>query len=179
MYLFLAVESNGIGAISTQTLIRVALVLVNELFDVMVLESFFIKGAKALGPAVPWHTLSQVNNGLRHEDARDLLLRRITYVYQRKGRIVAHNMEYVLTMLTQLGLHIPSEECECTMELGAVVCKLTNPHIKQSYYKYPKLSELHHCLSGTLETNWNTAEEKAYAVAQCYTMIVKQKKIGL
>jgi hypothetical protein len=164
MYLFVSVESDGVGSFLNQTLIRVALVLTSQSFEVLSLESFFVKGATSLGPAVPWYTLSQVNNGLQKRDAKSFIESRLTYLQKHQGRVVAHNLQYVLSMLVQLGVSL-NTSASCTMKLGAPVCKLM-PVIR-GQHKYPQLSELSQYLLGTRDVGL-TAEEKAYSVKQCY-----------
>lgn len=182
MYLCLSVETNGVGScMMTQTLIRVALLLTDETGEIVLMESFFVQGAKQLNPeVVPWYTLRQVDNGLRREDARTHLGKRLSYVYHKGGKLVAHNLEYVLTMLTQLGLYVPTDEFGvCIMKLGTDVCKLPSVHSTSTKdYKYPKLSELAHYLLGAplFDTcYWNTAEEKVFAVSQCYKKLIGKK----
>ena len=176
MYLCLSVETNGVGSFMTQTLIRVALLLTDETGEIVLMESFFVQGAKQLNPeVVPHYTLRQVDNGLRREDARNHLGKRLSYVYHKGGKLVAHNLEYVLTMLTQLGLYVPSDEFgQCIMKLGTDVCKLPSTNSKE--YKYPKLSELAHCLlSDSGDRTRTTAEEKVFAVSQCYRKLIEIK----
>lgn len=173
MYLFISVESNGVGAFLNQTLLRVALVLTSETFEVLSLESFFVQGATSLGPAVPWYTLSQVNNGLRKQDAKHFIESRFSYIKKHQGRIVAHNLQYVISMLMQLNVYVENIcSMSCTMQLGSPVCKLM-PVIR-GQYKYPQLSELHQYLYGTRDVGV-TAEEKAYSVKQCYEAMYNKK----
>lgn len=179
MYLCLSVETNGVGSFMTQTLIRVALLLTDETGEIVLMESFFVQGAKQLNPeVVPHYTLRQVDNGLRREDARNHLGKRLSYVYHKGGKLVAHNLEYVLTMLTQLGLYVPSDEFgQCIMKMGTDVCKLPSVHSTPTKeYKYPKLSELAHCLLSDFD-HWTrtTAEEKVFAVSQCYRKLIEIK----
>jgi hypothetical protein len=181
MFLFVAVETDGVGPCVTQTLIRVALVLTDERLETLLLESCFVQGSKGLNSAVvPWYTLSQVDNGLRRFDAGRWVGRRLEQVLSSGGKVVAHNLEYVLTMLTQLQLYVPSEDGVCTMKLGTPVCKLRSSLLStEKEYKYPKLGELHTCLLGTPSTvTWRTAEEKAYAVKQCYAELKKIKDMN-
>lgn len=171
MYLFLSVETDGVGAFFNQTIIRVALVLTNVLFETLALESFYVQGASILSPAVQslGHRLEQVGNGLRAVDAKGLIKQRVAQVTRAGGKVVAHNSEYVMAILQQLEVNLYN--VECTMKLGTPLCKLEHPTTSRvgasKEYKYPQLCELHACLFGTRDIG-GRAEEKAWAVKQCY-----------
>jgi len=121
-FLFLSVETDGVGPFFSQTLVRVAMVLTDDTFQTLALESFFVQGATQLKYNPNSYTLEQVNNGLKPEDAAALVAGRL----QEADAVVAHNLDFVASVLMQLGSSISFENKKlfCTMEGTRDLCEL-------------------------------------------------------
>ena len=162
-YLFVSVDTDGVGSFFSQTLVRVAMVLTDETFQTLALESFFVQGATELQYNPNGYTLEQVSNGFTPADAAALVANRL----QEADAVVAHNLDFVASALMQLGSTISFENKKlfCTMEGTRDLCELLP--LVRGQYKYPRLDELYKHLftEGTVGTR---AEEKAWAVKQCF-----------
>jgi len=164
-FLFLSVETDGVGPFFSQNLVRVAMVLTDDTFQTLALESFFVQGATQLKYNPNLYTLEQVNNGLKPEDAAALVAGRL----QEADVVVAHNLDFVASVLMQLGSSISFENKKlyCTMEETRDLCHLMP--IVHGEYKYPKLEELYkHLHPEDSEVIGTKAEEKAWAIKQCF-----------
>ena len=179
MYLFISVETNGVGSFLSQDLVRVALVITDAMFETLSLESFYVQGCNVLSPAVQsvGHTLEQIENGLHARDAKSLIEARVAKVrtcMSEPGVIVAHNSEYVTNILRKLDVQLV--DVVCTMKLSTPICCLppANPSLvsRNGQYKYPQLGELNQFFYGTRDVG-SRAEEKAWAVKQCYQAMMQ------
>ncbi len=168
MFLFISVETDGVGAFFNQTLIRLALVLTDSNFDVLALESFFVQGASTLEYNPNGYKLQQIQNGLTPQDAGGFLQSRLDYIKANNGIVIAHNFNFVAAVLLQLQVDLSrAERFHCLMEMGTAVCKLL-PMVSGKY-KYPQLGELYkHLYPTDTEAVGTKAEEKAWTVKQCY-----------
>ena len=64
-------------------------------------------------------------------------------------------------------------KAKCTMLLGTNLCAIPKVTSKKSNgYKYPKLSELHQNIFGTVPPNLHNSLEDVYACMACYNYMV-------
>jgi hypothetical protein len=176
-YLFISLETDGVGAFFSQTVVRVALVLTDASMQPLSLESFFVKGATCLAYNPNSYTLHQLNNGLTQEDAATWITSRVNKVVANSGVLVAHNFNFVDHILFGLGVNLIDYNATmvCTMHKGAPLCKLL-PYVR-GQYKYPQLSQLYKYLfPESSESVGHRAEEKAWVLKVCYTQM-KNKNI--
>jgi DNA polymerase III epsilon subunit-like protein len=112
--------------------------------------------------------------------------------YQKADLIVAHNLQFDLTMLyTESTVHLPKlyEELHsekdakktyyCTMKEGTEMCKLLRRiHTSKILdYKYPRLSELHQTLFGTIPKGLHDSMVDVLTTLRCYLMMKWGKRL--
>ena len=168
-YLFISLETDGVGHFFSQTVIRIAMVVTNVNQEVLSLESFFVRnGATKLVYNPCNYTLEQVNNGVRPRHAAHRVMQYVLQVVQNGGLIVAHNMNFVDQLLLHIGVDLKPfySFTRCTMREGVNLCQIGTP----GKYKYPQLIELSTFLfpESVVNLGFSSAEEKAWAVQKCF-----------
>lgn len=188
-YLFVSVETDGVGRFDSQQLIRVALVVTDGTFQLLGLESCFVRGATKLCYNPNHYTLAQVSNGLTKKDAAKWIMSRLHMLQSVSTRVivVAHNINYIDAQLSTLGIHLKkllgSSQLRCTMRESVSTCCLPFDHKvckaekSEVQYKYPSLLELCQVLlpeERYVAADLHSAENKAWACKQCFQALEKK-----
>ena len=92
--------------------------------------------------------------------------------------VVAHNLEFDINILNYEYMrnnidfnyinHIGKDKSYCTMSNGTTLCKIKKENSRGSYYKWPKLEELHHHLFGKNLKNLHDAYNDLVVCLRCY-----------
>ncbi len=104
--------------------------------------------------------------------------------YQKADILVAHNIEFDLTMLyMESSIHLPKlyqalhseKDAEktyyCTMKEGTDICQLKRANSRGIYFKHPRLAELHKFLFGTIPEGLHDSMVDVLTTLRCYLMM--------
>jgi DNA polymerase III epsilon subunit-like protein len=110
--------------------------------------------------------------------------------YKKAGILVAHNLQFDLTMLyMETSIHLPKlyqalqleKDGEkiyyCTMKEGTDICQLKRPNSRGIYYKHPRLAELHKFLFGTIPEGLHDSMVDVLTTLRCYLMMKWGKRL--
>jgi len=93
--------------------------------------------------------------------------------------VVAHNLQFDKKMLLVEGLRnkvkldFDKTQCYCTMKNGANVCKIEKINLHgDTYFKYPKLVELHERLFGGEPNNLHNAYVDILVCLRCFHKVI-------
>ena len=145
MYIFVDVETNGIGTFRppTQTITQLSFIKTDKLGKVIKTYSKLIRGATELAdiPQVVF-TLDQLNKeGVELKDA----LLEFQKAVEDYPCFVAHNAEFDFLIIKnnaeKLNIKLNLHEYFCTMKSSTNYCMIKSDH-PYSPYKWPRLSEL-------------------------------------
>jgi len=145
MYIFVDVETNGIGSFNppTQTITQLTFVKIDQNRNVIKSYNKLIKGATEMAniPQVVF-TVEQLNNeGVELKEA----LLEFQKAVEDSPLFIAHNAEFDFSILKKnaekLNITLNIQQYFCTMRNSTYYCmiKSEKPYSK---YKWPKLSEL-------------------------------------
>jgi DNA polymerase III alpha subunit (gram-positive type) len=144
MYIFVDVETNGIGTFRppTQTITQLSFIKTDKLGNIICKYSNLIKGAVELAdiPQVIF-TLEQLDkDGISLNQA----LCDLKIAMEDEPIFIAHNAEFDFSIIKRdaelLSIPIKFKKYFCTMKNSIDFCKLKSD--KNINYKWPKLSEL-------------------------------------
>ena len=144
MYIFIDVETNGIGTFRPPTQIITQISFIKTDLDGNILQNFskLIKGAKDVADIKEVvFTVEQLNNeGISLEEALNV----VKEAFQDNSMFISHNAEFDFSIINRdaekLGISINIENFFCTMKKSENFCKILSS--KKNQYKWPKLSEL-------------------------------------
>tara|TARA_A100001015_G_C15033954_1_gene734862 strand:+ start:520 stop:1185 length:666 start_codon:yes stop_codon:yes gene_type:complete len=106
------------------------------------------------------HVLNKFNNQLKNTDL-----------------LVAHNAEFDINIINFECMRnniknnyydLGKDKVFCTMSKGTQLCKIKKVNSKGSYYKWPKLEELHNYLFGSVPKNLHDAYNDLLICLRCY-----------
>ena len=145
MYIFVDVETNGIGTFRppTQTITQLSYIKTDDNRNIIKTYSKLIKGATELADiSQVVFTLDQINKeGVELKDA----LLEFQKELEDYPCFIAHNAEFDFLILKnnadKLDIKLNLHEYFCTMKSSTNYCMIKSDH-PYSTYKWPKLSEL-------------------------------------
>ena len=179
MYIFVDVETNGIGEFHppTQIITQLSFIKTDLHGNIVQKYSNLIKGAEKLAniPQVVF-TLEQLNrDGVELEYA----LINLKNAMEDNPLFVAHNAEFDSSIIKRdadiLGIDIELKNCFCTMKSSTNFCKIIS--FKKKEYKWPKLSELAKKLDIEYDsTKLHNSEVDTDLLRECF---LKGKNLGV
>ena len=172
MYIFVDVETNGIGTFRppTQTITQLSFIKTDSLGNVIKTYSKLIKGATELAdiPQVVF-TLDQLNKeGVELKDALIELQKEV----EDSPYFVAHNAEFDFSILKnnaeKLDIKLNLDKYFCTMKNSTNYCMIKSEH-PYSAYKWPRLSELAEKLQiDYIPDKLHNSEEDVSILIRCF-----------
>jgi DNA polymerase III alpha subunit (gram-positive type) len=172
MYIFVDVETNGVGTFRppTQTITQLSFIKTDENRNIIKTYSKLIKGATELAdiPQVVF-TLEQLNN--EGVELKDALIEFQTAV-EDCPRFIAHNAEFDFSIIKnnaqKLNIQLNLDKYFCTMRSSTDYCMIKSDY-SYSPYKWPKLSELAEKLQiDYIPDKLHNSEEDVCILIRCF-----------
>lgn len=114
-----------------------------------------------------------INEGIDICDA----LNKFNEQLKNTNLLVAHNAEFDINIINFECMRnniknnyydLGKDKVYCTMSKGTQLCKIIKKNSKGTYYKWPKLEELHNYLFGSIPTNLHDAYNDLLICLRCY-----------
>lgn len=186
-YLLFDFETDGIGQTRQQKAVELAWVIVDQHFNIISKHEYYFRSVDYINTSFHGKDLVHLLETKATKRSKILkhFLRDVYKVYQNNGKLVAHNIEF--------DLHILSNECKseylnvnfdiiyalayCTMKHSTHLCKLPSKRHKNQF-KFPKLEEVYtHLFHKQPEIQLHRALNDVLVMFECFRCIFKPKTL--